>query len=100
HAQQGGKQLTHEEQRGGGIATVELVSHVERALHERLHRDAARPPDGLSHDGRNSLANVEKPIPYSVIVDAIVESARIGAFVEIAIRTIASLRVSHDKNGH
>ena len=97
---QGREQLAGEEERRCRAAAVQFIAHVKRPLHDRLQRDAAAAADRLADDRRDDLADMEQALLHARVVDAVVEPARIGALVHVAVGTVAAGAVFDDEDRH
>ena len=98
--QQEGHQLASEQQSRRRVAAVQLVAHMQRATHDRLQRNAAREPHRLAQHRGNRLAHILQAVMDPLVVDAIVQAARIRPLIEIAITDIAARSIADDKYRH
>jgi hypothetical protein len=79
---------------------MQLVAHVERALHDRLERNSARGQDGFSHDRCDHVLDVQQTLPHAVVIDTVVQAARVGPFIEIAVGEISPFAVLDHQDRH
>ena len=99
-AEKVGVELALEQQRGSRVAAVKLVSHVQGPHHERLQRDASRPPDGLADGGGHDVGDEVKLVAHPVVIGAVVEPPTGLAFVEVAKGEIPERAVLDHENRH
>ena len=85
---------------GRGVAAVQLVAHVQGALHQGFQPDAPRPAHCLGDNRRHDVLDEQQPLLHPVVVDAVVETAGICAFVEVAVSEIAAVFVSDREHWH
>jgi len=79
---------------------MELVAHAEGALDNGLQRNARALAERLG-DHRNDLVlHEQQPVPDAVVIHAIVQAARIAAFVNVAAGDIAERAVLHHEHRH
>src|SRR5215831_16966060 len=94
------KERSGEQQRGGGVPAVELISHMESAADDRLERNAARAPNGLGKHRRYNLVNMPETITHTIVVDTVVKPARVRSLVKITMTNVAEPPIADDKNRH
>ena len=94
------RDLAQEEQRRRGVAAVQLVAHVQGALHQGFQRDVPGAAHRLRDDRRHHVLDEQQPLLHALVVHAVVEAARIGAFVEVAVAEVAAVVVAHREHRH
>jgi hypothetical protein len=82
------------------VAAVQLIAHVQRALHDRLEPYPARGGNRLAYDGRHEFLDVEEPFSHAFVVDAVIQAPRIGSLIEVAVGQITLLGVPDHQYGH
>ena len=92
--------FSQEEKRGGGVAAVQLVAHVQGALHQRLQPNASRAAHRLGDDRRHHILHEEQPLLHALVVHTVVEAAGVGSLVEVAVAVIAAGFVAHREHRH
>ena len=93
-------QLAEEQQRRRRAAAVHLIAHMKGALHDRLQRNAAGPPHRVANDRRHLVVDEEQPVANAVVIDAVVQAARIGALVHVAEAGVAMRGIGDHEDRH
>ena len=94
------KELACKQQRRCRVAAVQLVAHVQRALHDGLERNATRGSNRFAYDRRHDVLDVQEALFHAFVVDAVIQAPRIGSFIEIAVCEVAPFCVPDHQNGH
>ena len=99
-AEQVREQLPAEQQRGRGVAAVQLVAHMHGAAHDRLQRYPARALDRGADRGRDDPLDVAQLVPHLVVVGAVVQPLARLPFVKVAEPGGLSRVVAHHEDRH
>ena len=82
------------------VARMELVAHAERALDDGFQRNAVIWRSASAITGTISFCTSEQAVPDAVVIHAIVQAARIAAFVDVAAGDIAERPVLDHEHRH
>src|SRR5262249_49464154 len=93
-------ELAQEQQRSRGISRVKLIAHTERSFHDRFQRNSAALPQCIRYHGNNFVLYDEQSFSDAFVIDAVVEAARIAAFVDVAACDIAEAPVLDNEHRH
>ena len=99
-AEEARHELAQEEERGGAVARVELVAHAERALDDGFERNAGTLAERLGDHRDDLVLHQKQPVPDALVIHAVVQAARIAAFVDVAAGDIAERPVLHHEHRH
>src|SRR6476619_6104840 len=91
---------TSSRKKRSAVARVELVAHAERALDDGFERNAGTLAKRLGDHRNNLVLHEQKPVPDALVIDAVVQAARIAAFIDVAAGDIAERLVLHHEHRH
>src|SRR5437764_1470541 len=69
------KELAREQDGPGGVPAMQLVTHVQGPLNQRLQGQSSRQTDRICQDWADDLGNVTKVLVHLLAVGAVVEPA-------------------------